>query len=208
MMDNKDKDKTTFQKLWENPQSKAGIKLLLYFVFIGFIILTINAAATANSVSVKEKPKITIQDMKDYLKDNNYQYEHIVVFTDGTKTIFKGNVVNNENEGTKETIEKTTKYLIDDTGIYETILGEKTIIDNLYENIDENLLDIKYVLDLINDKSTLITTREGKKEYNYTFNIDDNKYEIILRTDNKEIYNVYINYNETIYDLNFSNVGD
>lgn len=206
MMDNK--DKTTFQKLWENPQSKAGIKLLLYFVFIGFIILTINAAATANSVSVKEKPKITIQDMKDYLKDNNYQYEHIVVFTDGSKTIFKGNVVNDENEGTKETIEKTTKYFIDDTGVYETVLGEKIIVDNLYENLDENLLDNKYVLDLINDKSTLITTREGKKEYNYTFSIDDNKYEIILRTDNKEIYNVYINYNETIYDLNFSNVGD
>ncbi len=207
-MENKDKEKTTFQKLWENPQSKAGIKLLLYFIFIGFILLTISAASTADSVSKKEVKKITIQDMKDYLKENNYQYEHIVVFTDGTKTIFKGAFVNNENEGTKETIEKTTKYFIDDSGVYETVLGEKIIVDNLYENIDNNLLDIKYVLDIIKDKSTLITNREGKKEYNYTFNIEDNKYEIILRTDNKEIYNVYINYNEVIYDLNFSNVGD
>lgn len=206
-MENKnDKEKTTFQKLWENPQSKAGIKLLLYFIFIAFVVLMINTASNTHVLNVNEKPKVTIQNMKDQLLSKNFQYEYIVVDNDGIKTIYKGNKTNNINEGTRETVEKITKYYIDKSGIYETVLGEKKVMTSLYENIDEKFLDVKYVLDLVKDKTTAITTRDGHKEYNYMFLIENNGCEIIIRTDNKQINNIYINYKDYVYDLNFSNI--
>lgn len=202
-MENKTPEKPDFRKLWENPQSKAAIKLLMYFVFIGLVLLSIKSASSASNLNVKKEKKITIQDMKQDLLENNFQYEYIVVDNEDNKTIFKGNIIDKYNEGTKENVEKTTKYIIDETGIYETVLGEKNLIDNLYENVDEKFINVEYILNLIKDKSTFISKRDGKKEYNYTFLIDDIECDIVVRTDNEKINNIYIEYNESVYDLNF-----
>lgn len=200
--------KDFLKKLWSTPKGKAIIKLSVYIIFIIFVIVFINISQSLGKIekeSVKYEKDITIQDMKDNLLKNNYKYVYTINNND-QKIVYSGERLKDEEIGTKETVNETIKYYVDGNEYYQLKMGDKVSIDNLYDNIDINLLDSEYIINLIKDKSTIIDKKDKLKEYNYNFSIEDKDISISLFTNEKEIVEIDISHNDITYVLKYSDI--
>lgn len=200
--------KDFLKKLWSTPKGKAIIKLSVYIIFIIFVIVFINISQSFGKIekeSVKYEKDITIQDMKDNLLKNNYKYVYTINNND-QKIVYSGERLKDEEIGTKETVNETIKYYVDGNEYYQLKMGDKVSIDNLYDNIDINLLDSEYIINLIKDKSTIIDKKDKLKEYNYNFSIEDKDISISLFTNEKEIVEIDISHNDITYVLKYSDI--
>lgn len=201
--------KDFLKKLWSTPKGKAIIKLSVYIIFIIFVIVFINISQSFGKIekeSVKYEKDITIQDMKDNLLKNNYKYVYTINNND-QKIVYSGERLKDEEIGTKETVNETIKYYVDGNEYYQLKMGDEVSIDNLYDNIDINLLDSEYIINLIKDKSTIIDKKDKLKEYNYNFSIEDKDISISLFTNEKEIVEIDISHNDITYVLKYSDIG-
>ena len=200
--------KDFLKKLWSTPKGKAIIKLSVYIIFIIFVIVFINISQSFGKIekeSVKYEKDITIQDMKDNLLKNNYKYVYTINNND-QKIVYSGERLKDEEIGTKETVNETIKYYVDGNEYYQLKMGDEVSIDNLYDNIDINLLDSEYIINLIKDKSTIIDKKDKLKEYNYNFSIEDKDISISLFTNEKEIVEIDISHNDITYVLKYSDI--
>ena len=211
-MNNKNKkEDSLLKKMWATPRGKAAIKLGLYLIFIVFVVIFINVSSKVNKIvkesTVNEEKEITIGSMREKLLLNNYKYTYTITKND-KKTVYSGERLKQVETGTKENEFGTIKYYVNDVETYQIQMGEKKQIDNLYEDFNINLLDSEYLLNLTNDKSTIINKDKDLKEYNYSFDLEDKEIDISIYTKNDNIKEIKVIYDDTTYELKYSNIGE
>ena len=73
--------------------------------------------------------------------------------------------------------------------------------NELYENIDKELLDFKKLFDKLNKNSTIINKRENSKIYNYS---DIDGYKIKVYMNDEYIFKLLIEKDDIIYEINIT----
>ena len=202
---------------WKTDRGKALTKLLLWILFI-VIVLGAFIMQEKDNIDDYQMPSNEVtdeenqvndnnfkkySDMQDELLNNNYLYKYIITNSE-EKIVFSG-IKNGTNEtGYKETKAGIIKYQIVDGIVSQINMDEITNIDNLYENIDRNYLDISL---LFNNLSEYLYSTE-KKDSKRTITYDKDGYKVSVITNLESIEKIEIAVDEWIYELNFYNVNN
>lgn len=208
------KIKTFFNKLkeaWKNPRKKAGIKLLSYFIFF-FILLLLTAVSNYvsyinkdNNVDTKEKEEIKENskyiDKQNKLLNNKHSINYKITINNSLYNI-NGLLKDDVIEGYLENDNNIKKIIIKDNNIYELTDNIENIIDTVINN---NYINIKYILNMIKDKNVIIENKDNIKKYKYNFIDNGNNLNIEINTDIDNINSIDIFTNNEEYLLNFYN---
>ena len=202
---------------WQTDRGKALTKLLLWILFI-VIVLGAFIMQEKDNIDDYQMPSNEVtdeenqvndnnfkkySDMQDELLNNNYLYKYIITNSE-EKIVFSG-IKNGTNEtGYKETKAGIIKYQIVDGIVSQINMDEITNIDNLYENIDRNYLDISL---LFNNLSEYLYSTE-KEDSKRTITYDKDGYKVSVITNLESIEKIQITVDEWIYELNFYNVNN
>lgn len=202
---------------WQTDRGKALTKLLLWILFI-VIVLGAFIMQEKDNIDDYQMPSNEVtneenqeddnnfkkySDMQEELLNNNYLYKYIITNSE-EKIVFSG-IKNGTNEtGYKETKAGIIKYQIVDGIVSQINIDEITNIDNLYENIDRNYLDISL---LFNNLSEYLYSTE-KKDSKRTITYDKDGYKVSVITNLESIEKIEITVDEWIYELNFYNVNN
>ena len=193
-----------FKSAWADPRKKAGIKLLGYLIF--FIILLLFASITSHmnkytSSNTKTTTTTTVQDKyndkQKKLLTNKYSINYVININNIEYKI-NGNIENNIINGYFETPNGIKKIVFKENNLYE-VNNEQEIL--LETEINKNLIDLEYILNLIKQNSAIISDKEETKTY--TYNIDNLGLNIIVNTNEENITQINIKESINAYILNF-----
>ena len=218
------------KKMKETPKGRAYLKLIYWAIFFAilFIFLVVTTmitsdynAPTSYEDGTKEEPEIpsetefnpeVILDMQTNLLNGTYDYKYYIENSSGSY-LFDGTKYNNYEEGyknyTNESGNGVIKYYKDSTGIYQVNGEEKVLSDAVYQNIDTNYLNLRYVFDIINQ----LELKEDTGNYGYPvyYGVDPYyRYTINISKDETKITDISIvSLDETVsYLLSFSNLEE
>ena len=193
-----------FKIAWADPRKKAGIKLLGYLIF--FIILLLFASITSHmnkytSSNTKTTTTTTVQDKyndkQKKLLTKKYSINYVININNIEYKI-NGNIENNIINGCFETPNGIKKIVFKENNLYE-VNNEQEIL--LETEINKNLIDLEYILNLIKQNSAIISDKEETKTY--TYNIDNLGLNIIVNTNEENITQINIKESINAYILNF-----
>lgn len=218
--------KKTLNELKKTERGRAILKLFKWFIFflILFIFIFISSFITpknnTNKVPKKETvPQVTnntltldkLKNLEQNLLNSNYKYEFIVTINNN-KLVYNGTFNNNINTGYKETNSGIIKYYIDSTGIYHDTMEKKEPLNNLYEGINSNYINLDYIFNTLNKLEFNLNTEYKTNNLVYKFADEQNKYYLFL--DNKEVLKssiseikIIANNNSYTYNLTFEFLG-
>lgn len=190
---------------WANPRKKAGIKLLGYLIF--FIVLFLFAAITSNineykttinktSTTTTTSPDKYIDKQKSLLT-NKYNINYIININSVEYKI-NGTIDNNIVNGYFETPDGIKKIVFKDSILYEINNQEEVLLES---ELNNNLIDINYIINLIKQNSAIISDNEETKTYTYNIN----NLNIVVTTNEESILKINITDLTNIYILNFDN---
>lgn len=162
---------------------------------------------TFNNASVNESTQEThfiltkdkfINDLKTITK-YDYNYE---ISINNIQYLFNGHKDGLIDEGSKTSPEGTIKYYIDETGTYDNTSGITKPINNLYENINSEFFDLKYLASYLSDLPFLTNCTTCNAMENDTNNIE------VSYTEQKELSSLdIISKDKTYkYHLEFKNI--
>lgn len=216
--------KQKIKELKKTNKGKAILRLIKWCIFfvILFIFLAIASLMSPKNTSIKkpnneinkpqeEIPKdnwneetLTIETINEYQEklNNDYDYKYEISINK-EKYIFSGTKTNNINKGYKESNTGIIKYSIDSTGTYMETTTEKTLINNLYEGIEENYLNPIYILNIIKE---LELTRDRECDcIEPVYKANDSKNIYRITTSNQNITGIDITALDFsyIYNLDF-----
>lgn len=216
--------KQKIKELKKTNKGKAILRLIKWCIFfvILFIFLAIASLMSPKNTSIKkpnneinkpqeEIPKdnwneetLTIETINEYQEklNNDYDYKYEISINK-EKYIFSGTKTNNINKGYKESSTGIIKYSIDSTGTYMETTTEKTLINNLYEGIEENYLNPIYILNIIKE---LELTRDRECDcIEPVYKANDSKNIYRITTSNQNITGIDITALDFsyIYNLDF-----
>lgn len=189
---------------WANPRKKAGIKLLGYLIF--FIILFLFAAIASNINKYKTTTnKVTTTttltdkyiDKQKSLLTNKYNINYIINVNNIEYKI-NGTINSNILNGYLETPTDIKKILFKDNNLYEINNQEEILLES---ELNNNLININYIINLIKQNSAIIS--DNKETKTYTYNIDN--LNIVVTTNEENIIKININELTNTYTLNFDN---
>lgn len=202
---------TSFKSAWAIPQKRAGIKLIAYFIFflIFFLIAGIvnrisdtnkiyNESTTTTTKVLKEDKYI---DKQDKLLNNKHNVNIIIKINDIEYKI-NGNLEKNIINGYLEYNDNIKKILVENNTLYEIKNNENNILDL---DINCNLLNINYILNLIKNTKTIIERSEKNINYYYTVQINENDNNIKIYTNENNIFKIEIFNDNNKYEINFDN---
>lgn len=210
-MKNKSSFKKKIKEMKQNDKGKAILKLIRWIIFFLFIMIfcIISSIITKNRPIEKENNKKPVinnpikkeenntKDLKDYLtllSDSNINYTYKINSSNLVYT-FKGTVTNNIEEGYKESASNIIKYYIVEDEIYQEVLDNRIPISNLYEDLNQDYLNVKK---LVSHLSNLNFT---KIDDTYKATNNNLNYEINIK--NEEINNIIIIGNDLEYILSY-----
>lgn len=208
-MNKHEKFKEFYEKLkedWKNPRKKAGIKLLGYLIFFLIFILLGLISGGINSVNKKDNSHTTTT--KTNIKEDKYKKKqedlltnkyaiNYVININNIEYKINGTINNNYVEGYLEFEEDIKKIVIKEGNIFEIKNNEEILLEL---DIYKNLIDLKYIINLIKQNSALIEDNSISKKY--TYNINDN-IKIIVETDEDIITKINISEESNVYSLSF-----
>ena len=193
-------------RFWQTERGKAIVKLGLWLVFI--LALIIFALVNKNDNTINKENEETeekeVYEFKKYdemiesLLDSNYEFNYDIVIND-TNYLFNGTKCNNEVLGYKESNMGIIKYYISDN-TYQVVLKELVPIENLYENIDINYLDLNILFNNLNEYLYNIEKNDNKRTI--TYKKDGYQVEVITNLDN--ITNINITVDNNTYNLSYN----
>lgn len=195
MKKKEEKEPSKFSVIWANKQSRAAIKLLGYFIFIGFVIILGNVFNSVDNNNAVIEESITYGDMQNALLENNYKYNYDITI-DSEKIIYEGETTEVSDSGYKKTSLYLKEYYVDDTGVYQIKLDDKIVDNTIYEEINKNYITPSYIFKTIELISPEISYDKEKTIYKYNIsedliieiNINDISIENIKITSGSDIY--------------------
>lgn len=201
----KKKPDSMFIKVWENKRLHALICLILWAIFIAFVLLILGSfekdtKIPSNDNKVNEEEKIiTFDEMKEKLLHNKFEYKYSL-YVNGKNILYYG--VKNElnDSGYKEENDKIIRYVIENEKEYQLIMNTKVEVNNLYEDIDKNFIDLNYVFALLDNMNKEI---DEVTESLYYSNAELN---VKIKINSENIESIDILKGNDSYFLEFSNV--
>lgn len=201
----KKKPDSMFIKVWENKRLHALICLILWAIFIAFVLLILGSfekdtKIPSNDNKVNEEEKIiTFDEMKEKLLHNKFEYKYSLYVN--SKNILYYGVKNELNDsGYKEENDKIIRYVIENEKEYQLIMNTKVEVNNLYEDIDKNFIDLNYVFALLDNMNKEI---DEVTESLYYSNAELN---VKIKINSENIESIDILKGNDSYFLEFSNV--
>lgn len=191
---------------WQTERGKAIVKLGLWLVFILALIIFALVNKNDNTI-IKENEETEEKEVYEFKKydemiesllDSNYEFNYDIVIND-TNYLFNGTKCNNEVLGYKESNMGIIKYYISDN-TYQVVLKELVPIENLYENIDINYLDLNILFNNLNEYLYNIEKNDNKRTI--TYKKDGYQVEVITNLDN--ITNINITVDNNTYNLSYN----
>ena len=194
-----------FIKVWENKRLHALICLILWAIFITFVFLILgsfekNVKTPSNDNNINEEEKIiTFGEMKEKLLHNKFEYKYSL-YVNGKNILYYG--VKNElnDSGYKEENDKIIRYVIENEKEYQLIMNTKVEVNNLYEDIDKNLIDLNYVFALLDNMNKEID------EVTESLYYSNDELNIKIKINSDSIESIDILKGLDSYFLEFSNV--
>ncbi len=201
----KKKPDSMFIKVWENKRLHALICLILWALFIAFVLLILGSfekdtKIPSNDNKVNEEEKIiTFDEMKEKLLHNKFEYKYSLYVN--SKNILYYGVKNGLNDsGYKEENDKIIRYVIENEKEYQLIMNTKVEVNNLYEDIDKNFIDLNFVFSLLDSMNKEI---DEVTESLYYSNAELN---VKIKINSENIESIDILKGNDSYFLEFSNV--
>lgn len=211
----KEEKKKTLKELWQDKKSHAAIVLGLWGIFLGGVIIFMMIGDAFNpskrvmpnsfTSSVEEFTDFSV--MKEALLQDNYAYTY-EVSKDNTNIIFRGKKLGNKEVGYQETATQTLKYEKDQDVTYQILLDQKIEITNLYDNIREDFLNSKNILNQISLLRKTETSNDYYRVYTYSANEGEIIYSISVTMDKKSITKIVIDHPTGLYTMKFTNIGE
>ena len=130
--------------------------------------------------------------------DNNYSYVYEIKIADNMY-YFKGSTKDKKEVGVKTFNSATTNYFKENNYIYAVNNGGLDKIDNLYEGINMELLDITNLKNMLNE------VKYQENNNSYIYNLEDKV--ITVYSDNLNITRINISMENAYYDLSFYDIG-
>lgn len=221
-------------KMKETPKGRAYLKLIYWaiffavlFIFLGIASMMGGNANITNNNNTEENPidntnddqevestSRTIEEMEEELLESTYEYTYDIRIGEYMTYLFDGTKYDTYEEGYKNFAMATSagvmRYVIDDTGIYQIVGNERTLIDNFYEGLDANLLNLEY---LFNTMNNLGLTEDSLVDATYpVYYATDSiyRYQMSLNEESMHITNITITSldESSSYDLSFSRIGE
>lgn len=201
----KKKPDSMFIKVWENKRLHALICLILWAIFITFVFLILgsfekNVKTPSNDNNINEEEKIiTFDEMKEKLLHNKFEYKYSL-YVNGKNILYYG--VKNElnDSGYKEENDKIIRYVIENEKEYQLIMNTKVEVNNLYEDIDKNFIDLNYVFALLDSMNKEID------EVTESLYYSNDELNIKIKINSENIESIDILKGLDSYFLEFSNV--
>lgn len=191
---------------WQTERGKSLIKLGLWLIFILAIIIfayTNKNDETVNNENKEIEEKETYEfkkydEMIDSLLNSNYEFNYDIVIDDNNY-LFNGTKCNNEVLGYKESNMGIVKYYISDN-TYQVILKDLVPIENLYENIDTNYLDLNILFNNLNEYLYNIKKNEDTRVITYK----KEGYQVKVTTNLDNVTNINIVVDNNTYNLSYN----
>lgn len=210
--------KEFLKKCWENQRIHAlmvlmiwilSLALLMGIVYVSSMVMNPQEkkAEIEEKQPVEENRETTISYNEKLQRLINGEYEFIYNITKNKEKIrFEGEKQNSVIEGYKQDTSGIVKYKIENKKVYQILIDQVVEITNLYEDIDASLLDLSYVIGLLDqvEENDIITTEEElttKHAYNLTQ--DEEELEIIVVENKTSIEEIRISRNNEIYQLQY-----
>jgi len=211
------------KEMKETTKGKAILKLIGWtiFFFILFIFLIVSSMlpqaeiennnpveAPSTDADWKVDNKEIIKKVQDDLLTKNYDYTYEIKINE-IEYIYEGNKNNKIDKGYKTTLTGITKYYIDDTGIYREFGEEKTLIDDLYQEINYSYINLNYLFNILKpEKLLVVMSNDDTAVYEYNDTVNQYTFAYYKYSENN-VYSVTITVNNDndIYILNYRNVG-
>ena len=187
-----------YKELKQNPKYNALFKLMGWFIF--FIIIGILgrvAGQNEQSTILKEniETKTTYNEMKTNLTNNNIKLK--LNIKENLEYYIEGTIIEDIFEGTIEYEDNLYKIMIEDLKLYILTKEEKTLNEEISQNINLNNLFPKNIFELT--KGELPIRKELEEDITYNYKIDDKN--ITIYTNQEEIYKIIILENLIRYEL-------
>ena len=214
-------EQSFWKKCWENPRLRALIKFLIWVIILAILIGVLWINNKINEKTVKEEPnkikdtvnqpveveeeKIEYQDKLQQLVASDYEFIYMITKKD-EKTRYEGKKINNIIYGYKQNTEGIIKYRIDGKKIYQILIDNEISISTLYDDIDSSLLDLNYILGLINQVAPddcIVTEEEAITTYDYNLKGEE-ELEILVTENKSAIEQIMIKRNDEVYTLNYT----
>ena len=186
-----------------NNKTSAYIQLGIGLIFIIILVVIVKVSGIKKEENIpqnetkEEIKELTIDDKLNKLTDN-YKYNYEITIGEITYT-YNGSKMGLKESGYLKINDNYLYYYKDNNYTYEVKNGGLFQIDNLYDNIDTNYLNLDYIKNLIKDKEY---TKENNK-YIYTLE----NMQIIINTSEDNIESIIIS-NENNYKLEYSEIGN
>ena len=211
MKENNDNNKKTFKELWANKQTRALIKLGMWFAFFVFVFLVLfiislftpKKERVTNQVKTEEKTvEVNVAKMLDYLIDGTYSYEFKVTNNKNSYS-YNGTKTKTGDSGYYEINNTIVKYSVVDDNYYEMV-NEQINPDNIIMNeYDKHNLNLNYILDQIRkiDEPEVVD-----KTYTYDLEDGSSPQRIVVTVNNVNIEKIEMDCGDTDYELIFKNI--
>ena len=196
-----EKDKKEKNEFWKTPRGKAIIKLGAWAVFFALIFIVTSCTGNLKD-DLKDEPVyqyVLFDDMASNLLKNNYEFEYHITNND-KKYIYSGKCDGSITFGTKETDEGIIKYQIIDGVISKVLMDKTEPLDNLYEDLNIDYIDINKLFESLKDIKYHIEKNKDKRKVIY-----DNG--VTIETNVDDIESIIIKNETSSYELYFKKVA-
>lgn len=212
-------DKSFLEKCKEDKRLRSLMTLIIWVVVLAILIggmyiisLFNNTISNSKNSETKVNEEKKNNDMPEILSyteklsklvDSDYEFSYLI--TKGNEKIkFDGTKTSLVIEGYKQDSNGIIKYKIEKNKTYQILIDKVVEISNLYENIDSSLLDLNYVVGLLNNEpedDIIITEEELITSYIYNLTKDEEELEITVVENNDAIEEINIRRSNETYTL-------
>lgn len=212
-------DKNFLSKCFKDKRWHALLVLIIWIIVLSLlmgIVLIVNhfdntpksnsTVAPDNQQFSPDTPVVlSYMEKLNNLLNQNYEFIYTIQ-NENEKIRFEGTKEDNIIKGYKQSNSGIIKYKIENQKTYQ-ILVDKTIeITNLYDDIDSSLLDLNYlvtILNQVNENNVIVTEEENISTYAYNLTQDEEALEIIVTENSNYISQMEIHRNNDTYTLEF-----
>lgn len=216
-------DKSFFKKCWEDKRWHSLMVLLIWIIVLAVLMGILYIANSFNSNSISNEKNDTNSEVDSSENTDSHpevlsyfeklenllsqDYEYVYSIKNKEQLIkYEGTKKDGITIGYKQDALGIIKYKIENQRTYQILVNDIIDISNLYDEIDASLLDLNYIIPILNQVNTndiIITEEENLTTYNYNLTQDEEEMEIVVTENESQVETIEIKRNNETYLLQY-----